>query len=285
MATGSATRREFLQTIGRAGAAAAVGVGAYAQPAANDPWTEADAILRRIKPPIFPDRTFDITRYGAVANRDGVITDAFRAAIAACHDAGGGRVVVPAGRFVTGPITLRSNVNVQLSEGAIIAFTTDASAYLPVVFTRYEGVEFMNYSPFVYALDQQNIAITGAGTLDGQADETHWWSWRNRAVASGGARNRLFEMAARGVPVAERVFGDGTFMRPNFIQPYRCQNVLIDGVTIVNSPMWEINPVLCTNVTVRGVTIRSHGPNNDGCDPESCRDVLIDRCTFDTGDD
>jgi polygalacturonase len=87
------------------------------------------------------------------------------------------------------------------------------------------------------------------------------------------------------VPVAERVFGDGTFMRPNFIQPYRCQNVLIEGVTILNSPMWEINPVLCRNVTVRGVTVRSHGPNNDGCDPESCRDVLIERCTFDTGDD
>ena len=91
--------------------------------------------------------------------------------------------------------------------------------------------------------------------------------------------------AERGVPVAERRFGDGHFLRPNFIQPYRCTNVLIEGVTIVNSPMWEIHPVLSTNVTVRGVTIVSHGPNNDGCDPESCRDVLIEGCTFDTGDD
>jgi len=87
------------------------------------------------------------------------------------------------------------------------------------------------------------------------------------------------------VPVAERVFGAGSDMRPVFIQPYRCRGVLIDGVTIVNSPMWEINPVLCENVTVRGVSVHSHGPNNDGCDPESCRDVLIERCTFDTGDD
>jgi polygalacturonase len=87
------------------------------------------------------------------------------------------------------------------------------------------------------------------------------------------------------VPVADRVFGDGSLMRPTFVQPYRSRRVLIEGVTIVNSPMWEINPVLCTNVTVRGVTIRSHGPNNDGCDPESCSDVLIERCTFDTGDD
>jgi len=93
------------------------------------------------------------------------------------------------------------------------------------------------------------------------------------------------DLGARGVPVRERVFGDGHWLRPNFIQPYRSRNVLIDGVTIVNSPMWEIHPVLCQNVTVRNVSIRSHGPNNDGCDPESCRDVLIDGCTFDTGDD
>jgi polygalacturonase len=280
------TRRRFLEIAGRAGIGlAALGIRASAQPVTTDIWKEADAILKRIVPPTFPNHTFDITQYGAAAGRDSVATDAFRAAIEACQKAGGGRVVVPAGRFVTGPIVLRSNVNLHLSEGAVVAFTPDARAYLPVVFTRYEGVEFMNYSPFIYAFEQENIAVTGAGTLDGQADATNWWSWRNRAVAAGGARNRLFDMAARSVPVAERVFGDGTFMRPVFIQPYRCQNVLIDGVTVLNSPMWEINPVLCRNVTVRGVTIRSHGPNNDGCDPESCSDVLIERCTFDTGDD
>lgn len=93
------------------------------------------------------------------------------------------------------------------------------------------------------------------------------------------------DFGAQGLPVAERIFGEGSFLRPNFIQPYRCRNVFIEGITIRNSPMWEIHPVLCTNVIVRGVTIESHGPNNDGCDPESCRDVLIERCTFDTGDD
>jgi polygalacturonase len=92
-------------------------------------------------------------------------------------------------------------------------------------------------------------------------------------------------MASRGVPVEDRVFGPDARLRPNFVQFYRCRDVLIEGVTVVNSPMWELHPVLCENVTVRGVTIRSHGPNNDGCDPESCRDVLIERCTFDTGDD
>ena len=143
----------------------------------------------------------------------------------------------------------------------------------------------MNYSPFIYAFEQTDIAVTGAGTLDGQADPSNWWPWRDRSNATGGARGRLMEMPARGVPVAGRVFGEGSFLRPNFIQPYKCRNVLIEGVTIVNSPMWEIHPVLSSNVTIRGVTVRSHGPNNDGCDPESCRDVLIERCTFDTGDD
>jgi polygalacturonase len=196
---------------------------------------------------------------------------------------------VPRGRFETGAIHLRSGVNLHVDDGATLAFSREPKAYLPVVLTRYEGVEAMNYSPFIYALDARNIAVTGPGTLDGQADQAHWWNWRGAGPAAAApmtpARTRLFDMAARGVPVAERVFGEGHFLRPNFIQPYRCQNVLIEGVTIVNSPMWEVHPVLCRNVVVRDVTIRSHGPNNDGCDPESCRDVLIERCSFDTGDD
>jgi polygalacturonase len=278
------TRRDFLKTTGLAGTAwLTIGPWAGRVAAADDLWDDAAAILRRIVPPTFPDRRFEITRFGAVAGGDA--TRAFREAIAACHAAGGGQVIVPAGRFETGPIVLASNVNLHVSAGATVAFSRDPLAYLPVVFTRYEGVELMNYSPFIYAMDAQNVAITGAGTLDGQADAEHWWSWRTRAVAAGGSRSQLFDMAARGVPVAERVFGADRFMRPVFVQPYRCANVLIEGVTIVNSPMWELNPVLCTNVTVRGVTVRSHGPNNDGCDPESCRDVLIERCTFDTGDD
>jgi polygalacturonase len=281
-------RRAFL----RAGGAAAIGIAAArldalatTQSAAPDLWADADRIVRRIVPPRFPDREFDVRRFGARDDGSGDATAAFRDAIRACADAGGGRVVVPAGRFATGSIVLRSNVDLHIVQGATIAFSRDASQYLPVVLTRYEGVELMNYSPFVYALDQSNVAITGAGTLDGQADEEHWWAWRRGAVAPSGARARLMAMSERGVPVAERVFGAGSEMRPNFIQPYRCRNVLIEGVTIVSSPMWEINPVLCENVTVRGVTVRTHGPNNDGCDPESCRDVLIERCTFDTGDD
>jgi polygalacturonase len=151
----------------------------------------------------------------------------------------------------------------------------------------------MGYSPLIYAFEQENVAVTGEGTLDGQADAGHWWPWKGNAehgYRAGGptqapARAALMRMMEAGEPVARRVFTDGSYLRPQFIQPYRCRNVLIEGVAIVNSPMWEVHPVLCTNVTVRGVRITSHGPNNDGCDPESCRDVLIERCLFDTGDD
>ena len=249
----------------------------------EDLWSGASAILARIKAPEFPARDVDVTAHGAIGDGAKDCTAAFRAAIEACRQAGGGRVVVPNGRFLTGPICLRSNVNLHLSDGATIAFNQDPSLYLPVVLTRFEGVELMNYSPFIYALDETNIALTGRGTLDGQADAQHWWAWRTGQTPS---RTKLTQMAADGVPPEQRVFGEGASrLRPNFIQPYRCQNVLIEDVTIVNSPMWEVHPVLSRNVTVRGVKISSHGPNNDGCDPESCRDVLIEKCTFDTGDD
>ena len=181
--------------------------------------------------------------------------------------------------------------------GATLKFSADPQHYLPAVFTRFEGTELLNYSPLVYALDQENIALTGEGTLDGQAGPGAWWPWKGKwggEVDHGwrqgdpdqtAAVKRLGKLADAGTPPAERQFGDGHRLRPNFVQPYRCRNVLIEGVTFVNSPMWILNPVLCKNVTIRGVTVDSHGPNNDGCDPESCRDVLIEKCTFDTGDD
>jgi polygalacturonase len=259
----------------------------------EEPWARMPEILKRIKPPVFPKRDFVVTKYGAKGDGKVDCTEAFRRGIAACNKAGGGRVVVPAGTFLTGPIHLLSNVNLHVSEGATVRFIQDPSKYLPLVYTRWEGMELLNYSPFIYAFEQQNIAVTGKGTLDGNSDDGHWWPWKGQAQHGWKkgepnqlkARDTLADMVERGVPVAERLFGEGSYLRPQFVQPYRCTNVLIEGVTIINSPMWELNPVLCTNVTVRGVQIKSHGPNNDGCDPESCKDVLIEDCTFDTGDD
>ncbi|HEX7318265.1 MAG TPA: glycoside hydrolase family 28 protein [Pyrinomonadaceae bacterium] len=282
----------FIQHLSSAEALARAVAPSYSD-GGDDPWARVPEILKRIKAPTFAKRDFALTKYGAKGDGKFDNTEAFRKAIAACNKAGGGRVVVPTGTFLTGPIHLLSNVNLHVSEGATVKFIQDPKAYLPLVFTRWEGMELMNYSPFIYAFEQRNIAVTGTGTLDGNSDDEHWWPWKGQERHGWQkgtpnqlkARKTLEEMIERGTPVGERVFGEGHYLRPQFVQPYRCQNVLIEGVRVVNSPMWELNPVLCTNVTVRGVRIQSHGPNNDGCDPESCKDVLIEDCTFDTGDD
>lgn len=248
----------------------------------NNPWDS----LPVITPPTIPRKDF-VVRKGDI-----------RRAIDIAHKAGGGRVVLPPGDYETAPIHLKSRIELHISKGAMLRFTRDTSKY-PLVHTRWEGVELMNYSPLIYAFECEDIAVTGEGTLDGQADEEHWWPWKG--VTTGvrtdvtknndvpapqlADRNALFRMGQDGVPVAERVFGAGHFLRPSFIEPYRCRNVLIEGLTIINAPFWVTHPTLCTDVTVRGITVNSHGPNNDGCDPESCRNVLIEDCVFDTGDD
>jgi len=255
-------------------------------------WDRVPRILSMIKAPTFPDRVFSIQDYGAKMGAGSDNTAAIRQAIEACTKAGGGRVVIPAGEWETGAITLKSNVNLHLEEGAVLLFSSDPKKYLPAVLTRWEGMDCYNYSPFIYAFGQENIAITGKGTLDGQAEYSNWWGWvkKSETVKANpslqrGSRDKLYQQMNEGVPIAERVYGEGHYLRPNFIQPYRCRNVLIEGVTIKRSPMWEVHPVFCTNVIVRGLTVVTHGPNNDGCDPESCRNVLIENCLFDTGDD
>jgi len=281
-------RRQFLKASAGFAALSRARL-AFAAGAQAEAWAEVPRIVQRIKAPSFPKRDFDITKYGAVGDGVKDSTQAIARAISECNRAGGGRVIVPRGVFSTAAIHLRSNVNLYVSAGATLQFVRDSARYLPLVLTRWEGTECMNYSPFIYADGQENIAITGEGTLDGNADADHWWIWARRGGANvqaiSEARKRLLDMGARDVPVDQRLFGEGSFLRPNFIQPYRSRNILIEGVTIHNSPMWEINPVLCTNVTVRNIKIMSHGPNNDGCNPDSCRDVLIENCSFDTGDD
>ena len=263
-------------------------VSTRAQPEGpNDPWSRLPAILAGIKAPVFPDRDFPVTRFGAKPDGVADSTEAFARAIAECARAGGGRVVVPPGEFLTGAIHLRSGVNLHVQKGATVRFSTDPARYLPVVKTRFEGVEVMNYSPLIYAIGQENIAITGEGTLDGQANDAHWWTWKGGTGPQSQKRDRdkLFKQAEDGVPVPERIYGAGHFLRPAFIEPYESRNILIEGVTIRNAPFWVIHPTLSQNVTIRGVTVVSHGPNNDGADPESSTDVLIENATFDTGDD
>lgn len=249
-------------------------------------WDDVDRILAKTRAPQFPDRDFPITDFGAKPGADA--TDAIRRAIESCHKAGGGRVVIPKGEWLSGAIHLKSGVNLHIAGDAIVRFSTDGKDY-PLAFTRWEGMECMSHSALIYANGQKNIAVTGSGKLDGQATWDTWWAWndknKQKPTLQVAARNRLGEMAEKGVPVEQRVFGEGSFLRPNFIQFVRCENILIEGVTIEQSPMWILHPVLSNNITVRKVKVISHGTNNDGCDPESCRNVLIEDCLFDTGDD
>ena len=251
------TRRDFLRQVALATSGVAITPGiltacarvsnraAASVRADASGWDLVPGILQRIVPPVFPARDFDVRNYGAAG--DGIVdcTNSFRRAVEECSKAGGGRVVVPAGRYLTGPIHLLDAVNLHVENGATIAFSQNPAKYLPPVLTRFEGVEYFGYSPFIYALDRTNVAITGEGTLDGQSDNSHWWPWKGNDQfgwkkgdpRQNEARQRLFEMAEKGVPVAQRVFGEGDYLRPQFIQFYRCRNVLIEGVTVRNSPM------------------------------------------------
>jgi polygalacturonase len=262
--------------------------------ASKDPWKEMQLIINSVTPPSFSNKKYLITDYGAKG--DGAFDNgkAFKEAIQTCSKNGGGIVLVPPGKFYTGPIHLESNVNLHLEEGAEILFSTNPKDY-PIVHTSFEGTELMNYSPLIYAYKKHNVAVTGKGTVNGQATKENWWPW-----CGGGSygwkkgipsqsdplnRQRLVDMAEEGLAVSERVFGEGHYLRPNFIEFFECTDVLLKDVTIINAPFWVIHPIKSINVTVDGVTVRSHGPNNDGCDPEYSKNVIIKNCTFDTGDD
>ncbi|MFG1910174.1 glycoside hydrolase family 28 protein [Kribbella sp. NPDC048928] len=240
-------------------------------------WADADRIRAGVRPPAFPAVDFPITSYGAVEANAG---PGIAAAIEACHESGGGRVVVPPGVWHTTGIRLLSYVELHVSAGATLRFSTDPADYLPLVETRYEGLEVLNHAPMIYANGCTDIAITGTGTLDGQGSWDSWWQWFHECDDEF---KQLREQSWYGVPLADRV--GGRRLRSSFVQPYDCTNVLIEGVTVVRSPFWQIHPVLCTNVTIRDLVIDSQGPNNDGIDLESCRSVVVQRCVIAAGDD
>ena len=198
-----------------------------------------------------------ITEFGAAA--DGrLCTEAIQRAIDAAAAQGGGRVVVPAGDYLTGGLVLRSHVELHLEAGSTLRFTDDFDAY-PVLRLRWEGWEQESHRPLIYARGEEHVSVTGSGTLEGQGRK--WWT----AFRAG-------EMKAA---------------RPCFVCFEECRHVLMADFTLRNSPAWSIHPVACENVGVRGLTIINpyDSPNTDGIDPESCRGVRISDCYVDVGDD
>lgn len=260
-----------------------------------DAWeTQYKQIEQSIRQPQFADRTFNITKYGAKTTAKAAANQkAIQKAIDACSKAGGGKVVIPKGTFLTGAITLKSHVNLVVEEGATLKFAFEPELY-PIVLTRWEGLDCKNLSPCIYAYKQTDIAITGKGTIDGGGNNNTWWPWCGKdrygwkegmIGQNTGSRARLLKSAEDGVDMNERVFTAKDGLRPQLINPYLCDGVLIEDVTLLDSPFWVIHPLLSKNITVRGVKINNDGPNGDGCDPESCDGVLIENCYFNTGDD
>ncbi len=302
--------------------------------------------------PVFPDRDYSISseKYAALVvdmeeefftsdGKDGHTrnvqkvrdyTPAIQAAIDDASSAGGGRVIVPAleGQkptiYYTGSIELKSNVNLYLEEGTELRFVRNISnKYYPMVLSSFEGNDTYNYASPIRAFHAKNIALTGKGTLNPQADPYNWQAWKRGEFGfpnQAEVVNVLVkEWSDKAVPVTSRLLTDGTtplpekiptmlidwdniekveyvstpknitplrsLLRPCTIEPYACENILIEGVTIINSPMWEVHPLRSRNILVRNLVINSHGHNNDGVNPESCNFVVIEGCSFSTGDD
>lgn len=237
-----------------------------------------------IKIPVFPDRDFVVTNFGAIEGGKTNISGSIRKAIAACNEAGGGRVVIPRGRWLTGAIHLRNNVNLNLAEGAELSFSPNPEDYLPAVQTSWEGTECFNYSPLIYAFGCTNVALTGKGTIHAKLDV--WKQWYKRPPAHMAALKQLYQFARTNAPIEQRQMAVGeNHLRPQFVQFNRCRNVLIEDVKIRNSPFWTVHLLLCVDVVVRRVDISAQGHNNDGVNPEMTRNLLVEDCRFDQGDD
>lgn len=374
-------RRRFLQSSSFMGGALCL-PSAWSQTKAStesDPWQRAQMIIDRFAKPLsFRELDFSVLDFGAkpcaldtvkawVSHEEQATLPtpkadshdcypAFAAAIAACHQAGGGRVLIPKGDwYCAGPIVLLSNVHVHLQAGAHIFFShlpehyakygsVDCGANGRLVISRWQSNDCLNYSPMVYAFGQTNIALTGedwTSILDGQGGVPFneagdcWWTWKGKQktinsvgqdstpnykagkmsentvnplnakalsdvvsiskedaalIQAEGDRWRadgayLPALSEAKVPLAKRVFGKGHYLRPPMIQLIGCDRVWLQGYQVCNTPFWQHHPVNCRDILIKNVLAKSHGPNSDGFDPEACDNVLVESCTFDTGDD
>ena len=230
---------------------------------------------------------YDVTKFGARNDSSTRATQAIAKAIAAASKAGGGTVYFPPGKYLTGPIHLKSNITILIDAGAELHFSDNFDDYLPMVESRYEGVDVTSFSPLFYAYKAENIAIKGRGLINGHGKK--WWDFVEgyKADQPRSKWQYIFDSLNKNIllPDDPRQMKRG-FLRPPFIQPMYCKNVLIEGIKIVNSPFWTVNPEFCENVTVTGVTILNPpSPNTDGINPESCKYVHISNCHISVGDD
>jgi len=225
-----------------------------------------------------------ITDFGASAGDKEKTSEAIAQAIDKASSMGGGIVIVPPGEWLTKKIHLKSNVNLHLEKGSVLLFSEDPADYLPAVHTTWEGMECYNYSPLIYAYECKNVAITGEGEVKAKMEV--WRKWFSRPKGHMESLKRLYHLASQNKPVEERqMVNDSANLRPQFIQFNRCENILLEGIKVTNSPFWTIHPYLSKNIVIRNLKVYAHGHNNDGVDPEMSQNILIENCTFDQGDD
>ena len=269
----------------------------YADPNYRGSWAQVPIILSRIKAPSFPNRTLIITDapYNAIADGSTDTRQAIQNAIIDVSRFGGGTVSIPRGEYyVDGPLNLENNVNLHLQEGSELLFSSNYESYLPQVLSRYEGTDVYNFSPLIYAYQKKNIAITGKGTLNGQA-ENSWSTWVDKASqedlkrvpgsVKGEWEKVVRDMNNDNVPLFKRRFDRAGNLRTAFILFYDSENILLEGVNIIDSPFWVNHFYMSKNITVRNMTMNSLNKNNDGIDIESSQDVYIHNVDFATGDD
>ncbi len=290
-------------------------VASLAQPSTNksrttDLYKNLEFKMPVVKEPVIPANSVSIVDFGAVSGGQDLCTEAFSKAIEALSVKGGGRVVIPRGTWLTGPISLKSNIDLYTEAGALVLFSPDKNLY-PLVNTNFEGFNTYRCSSPVNGRNLENVSITGKGVFDGSGD-----AWRSvkkekltdsqwkKLVASGGiisengktwypseqfrAGEKLAEMnVPRQLKTKEEFEKIRDFLRPVMISLVSCKKVLIDGPTFQNSPAWCIHPLLCVDLTVRNTTVKNpwYSQNGDGIDIESCKNSLVHDSNFDVGDD
>ena len=230
---------------------------------------------------------YNVLKFGANNDSTKLSTASIEKAITAASKAGGGTVYFPAGKYLTGPIHLKSNITLLIDAGAELHFSDDFDQYLPMVPCRWEGTNVVNFSPLFYAYKAENISITGRGIIDGHGKK--WWDYSEGYDYSKPKSKWEKTFIANNpsiIPPDEAKMINRGFLRPPFLQFLYCKNVIIEGIIIRNSPFWTVNPEFCENVTIHAVTINNpHSPNTDGINPESCKYVHISDCHINVGDD
>jgi polygalacturonase len=240
--------------------------------------------------PVFPKKYYSVVDFGAKEGGLEKCTQAFADAINTATKSGGGFVTVPKGKYLVGPIVLKDNVCLKFDDGTEILFSTDTEDYLPAVLSRHQGIDCYKHSAFIYANGATNIGVIGKAVLHGQGKT--WWDYRKAIPKSEDPFVTLMEMAEKDVPLSQRIFDDihKTLLAPCFIMPIYCKNILIEDISVKYGAYWTVNPVYSENIIIRNVSVETIGEygktgNGDGINLSSCKNVLVEGCVLNTGDD